>query len=41
MAVSAKGDANMDAFPHAAIKEAERCLMEGDIPIGSVLVLSR
>jgi cytosine deaminase len=40
MADNAKGGTNMDSFLNAAIKEAERGLMEGGIPIGSVLVHS-
>jgi cytosine deaminase len=40
MADNAKGGADMDPFLNAAIKQAERGLTEGGIPIGSVLVHS-
>jgi hypothetical protein len=40
MADNAKGGANLNPFLNAAIKEPERGLTEGGIPIGSVLVHS-
>jgi cytosine deaminase len=40
MADNATGGTNMDPFLNAAIKEAERGLTEGGIPIGSALVHS-